>query len=55
MNFSDQTLGLVELASDVSHDEAEADWYDVDEYLDLLPNPHRTLQELIRLVHESYL
>lgn len=51
----DSTRGLIELAGAVSHDEAEADWYDVYEYIETLPRPEAVLKDLIRWVHEDYL
>lgn len=53
--LSDLTQGLIDLLADVSHDPDEADWYDVEEYLELIPNPARVLKELSLYVHQEYL
>lgn len=53
--LSDVTNGLLELVEEVSHDEEEADWYDVHEYLGNIPNSSRVLKELVHFLHENYL
>ena len=53
--LSDVTLGLIEIAEELSHDPEERDTFDLDEYLDLIPNPHKVLRELIYFMHEEYL
>ena len=53
--ISDITQGLIELAEEVSHDPDEQDFYDVDEYLELIPNPTKVLKELIHYMHAEYL
>lgn len=55
MPTSDITEGLIALLADVSHDPDEQDWYDVHEYLDLIPNTNRVLREFALYVHENYL
>ena len=55
MQTSDITIGLVELVEDVSHNPDEADWYDVHEYLELIPSSSRVLKELVHFIHENYL
>lgn len=53
--LSDVTQGLIDLASDVSHDPDEQDWYDLEEYLSLIPNNAKVVRELIYFLHEEYL
>lgn len=53
--ISDVTQGLIELLEEVSHDPDEADWFDVHEYLGLIPNSSRVLKELAHYLHEEYL
>lgn len=53
--LSDITQGLVELLEEVSHDPEDQDFYDVHEYLDLIPNSTRVLKELAHYLHENYL
>lgn len=55
MRISDAAQGLIELLEEVSHDPDEADWYDVEEYIGLLPNTTRVLRELAHYMHENYL
>lgn len=55
MTYSDLTLGLIELVEEVSHDPAEADWFDVHEYLELVPSSAKILKELTHYLHENYL
>lgn len=51
----DTTQALIDLTGSVSHDPEEADWYDVDELIDLLPNPTAVLRDLMRYAHEEWL
>lgn len=51
----DITEGLIELAADISHDPDEADFFDLHEYLDDIPNPRAVLKELIHYVYDEYL
>ena len=51
----DTTQALVDLAAAVSHDPDEADWYDVHELIDLLPNPSSVLRDLVHYLHEEFL
>lgn len=51
----DTTQALIDLAGAVSQDPEEADWYDVDELIDLLPNPTGVLRDLLRYAHEEWL
>jgi len=53
--ISDITMGLVETAESVSHDPDEQDWYEVNEYLDLIPDAAKVLKELVHFMHENYL
>jgi hypothetical protein len=53
--ISDITQGLIEILEEISHDPDEADWYDANEYLELLPNSPRVLRELAHYLHENYL
>ena len=55
MLTSDITQGLIELASDVSHDPEEQDFFDVDSYIESIPNPTKVLIELVRFMHCEYL
>lgn len=51
----DTTQALIDLTGAVSQDPEEADWYDVDELIDLLPNPSAVLRDLLRYAHEEWL
>lgn len=51
----DTTQALIDLTGAVSQDPEEADWYDVDELIDLLSNPSEVLRDLLRYVHEEWL
>lgn len=51
----DVTQALIDLAASVSQDPDEADWFDVEELLDLLPNPSSVLRDLIYTIHQEYL
>lgn len=51
----DTTKALVDLTASVSHDPDEADWFDVIELVELIPNPTAVLLDLLRLLHEDYL
>lgn len=51
----DTTQALVDLTASVSHDPDEADWYDVHELIELLPNPASVLRDLLHYLHEEYL
>lgn len=55
MTYSDVTIGLIELLEEVSHNPADADWFDVHEYLELIPSTTRVLKELVHYMHEEYL
>lgn len=52
---SDITMGLIETAEAVSHDPDEQDWFEVDEYLDLIPDSAKVLKELIHYMHSEFL
>lgn len=54
-NVSDITEGLIELLEEVSHDPDEMDWFDVEEYIEQMPNTTRVLKELSKYVHAEYL
>ena len=51
----DTTQALIDLTGSVSHDEDEADWYDVHELVDLMPNPAAVLRDLLHWLHEEEL
>lgn len=51
----DTTQALIDLTGIVSQDPEMADWYDVDELIDLLPNPHAVLRDLLRYAHKEWL
>lgn len=51
----DITQGLIELAAEVDFDPDNADWFDVHEYLDDIPNPRTVLKDLIHYMHSEYL
>lgn len=51
----DTTQALVDLTGAVSHDEAEADWYDVHELIDLLADPAAVLRDLLHYAHEEWM
>lgn len=51
----DTTQALIDLTGSVSQDPDEADWYDVDELIDLLPDPAIVLRDLLRYAHEEWL
>lgn len=51
----DTTQALIDLAGAVSHDPDEADWFDTDELIDLLPNPTAVLKDLMRYAHAEWL
>lgn len=51
----DTTQALVDLTASVSHDPEEADWHDVHELIELLPNPASVLRDLLHYVHGEYL
>lgn len=51
----DTTQALIDLTGAVSQDPDEADWYDVDELVELLPNPYAVLKDLLRYAHEEWL
>lgn len=51
----DTTQALIDLAGGVSQDPDEADWYDVDELVDLLPDPALVLRDLLRYAHKEWL
>lgn len=53
--LSDLTQGLIEIAAEVSHDPEDADWYDVEEYLSMIPNSAKVLRELVYYMHQEYL
>lgn len=54
-SISDITQGLIELTEDVSHNPDDADWYDVHEYLESIPNPYKVLKEVMHWIHEEHL
>lgn len=49
----DVTQALVDLTGAVSHDPEQADWYDVDELVDLVNNPTAVLRDLLRYIHKE--
>lgn len=51
----DTTQALIDLTGAVSQDPEAADWYDVDELIDLLPNPAEVLRDLLRYAHKEWL
>lgn len=51
----DTTQALIDLTGAVSQDPDEADWYDVDELIDLLPDPVSVLRDLMRYAHKEWL
>lgn len=55
MRISDITQGLIDVASDISHDPEDQDFFDLDEYLEIIPNSTRVLKELIYYMHQEYL
>lgn len=54
MNY-DTTQALVDLTANVSQDPDQADWHDVHELIELLPNAAAVLQDLLHYMHEEYL
>lgn len=55
VKLMDTTRALIDLTGAVSRDPELADWYDVDELIDLLPNPTPVLRNLIRYAHKEWL
>lgn len=53
--MTDMLDGLLELTAEVSFDPDQADWFDVMEYLDDVPNPRTLLKELVHFLHDEYL
>jgi len=53
--INDVTEGLIELVEEVSHDPEDADWFDVKEYIENLPNPYATLYQFVRWTHGELL
>ena len=51
----DTTQALIDLTASISHDPEEEDWFDVDELVDLLPNPASVLLDLLHYMHEELL
>lgn len=51
----DTTQALIDLTGAVSQDIDEQDFYDVDELIDLLPNPTAVLKDLMRYAHKEWL
>ena len=51
----DTTQALIDLTGAVSQDPEQADWYDVDELIDLLPDPTSVLRDLLRYAHREWL
>lgn len=51
----DTTQALIDLTGAVSQDPEQADWYDVDELIDLLPDPTSVLRDLLRYAHKEWL
>lgn len=49
------TQELVDLAACVSQDPDDADWHDVHELIELIPNPASVLRDLLHHMHEEYL
>lgn len=51
----DTTQALVDLVASISHDPDEADWHDVHEQIEMLPDPATVLRDLLHHMHEEYL
>ena len=51
----DTTRALFDLTASVSQDPDEADWYDVHELIELLPDPASVLEDLLHYLHEEWL
>ncbi len=51
----DTTQALIDLTASVSHDPDEADWFDVEEMIELLPNPSSVLRDLLYYLHQDLL
>lgn len=51
----DTTQALIDLTGGVSQDPDVADWYDVDELVELLPNPASVLKDLLRYAHAEWI
>lgn len=51
----DTTEALIDLTASVSHDPEEADWYDVHELVELIPNPAAVLRDLLHYLHQEHL
>ena len=49
------TQALVDLTAAVSHDPDDEDWFDVEELVELLPNPSSVLKDLLHYMHEELL
>lgn len=49
----DTTHALIDLTGAVSQDPDEADWYDVHEVIDLLPDPAAVLRDLLHYIHRE--
>lgn len=49
------TQTLVDLASVVSQDPDKADWFDVEDLIENLPNPASVLRDLIQYMHQEFL
>lgn len=51
----DSTRGLIDLIESVSHNPDEEDWYDVNEYIELLSRPDVVLREIAHWIHGEFL
>ena len=51
----DTTQALIDLTANVSHDPDEADWFDVHELVELVPNPSSVLRDLLHWLHDEEL
>jgi hypothetical protein len=49
------TKALIDLTASITHDQEEADWYDVHELIELLPNAAVVLKDLLHWIHEEEL
>ena len=51
----DITETLVNLAGNVSHDPEEEDWFEVDEFIEAIPNTAPVLKDLLVYLHKEFL
>jgi hypothetical protein len=55
MTISEITQGFIDTLEEVSHDPDEADYYDLYEYIEQLPNTAKVLREFAVYMHAQYL